>query len=102
MPLTPLRKRLNFGFGVAVLAFAAVLLWPLVSRPLELRAFCADLRAGLSHGAIRNLADQKGFKVSAQRDGAAHVYDLQSLGKFSCKLRLQGDALVTSRFGFTE
>jgi hypothetical protein len=102
MALSPLRKWLNTGFGVVMLVSVAALLWPLISRPFELRTFCAALQPGTSDKTVRTLAEPNGFSVSAQNNGVVHVYDHQSLGKFSCTLRMQGNVLTASSFGFTE
>ena len=102
MALTPVRKWLNAFFGVLLLAFLGSLLWPLLSRPFALRSFCGELQSGISIGAVRGLADQHGFKVSSSNDGTVHVYDYQSLGKFSCTLRMQGDKVVDAGFEFAD
>lgn len=98
MALTPLRKQLNIGFGLLLLGAFGVALWPLIARPFELRAFCADLRPGTLEGVIRNLAAERGFRVSPLAGGEMQVYDFQSLGKFSCALRLDRGALVGAGF----
>lgn len=98
MALTPLRKKLNLACGLILLAGGAFALWPLVSGPLEMRAFCRELVPGSSEAAIRSLAAAKGFQVSPTTAEQAHVYDFRSLGKFSCTLQLKGGALLSATF----
>jgi hypothetical protein len=102
MALSPIRKWLNIGFGCLLVLFVGALVWPLLYRPFELHTFCAGLASGASEQTIRRLADQHGFKVSAADPSIAHVYDLQSLGKFSCALQMQGGALTTASFRFAD
>lgn len=54
MALTPLRKKLNIAFGLLLLGVLGLVLWPLLGRPLELKAFCGELRAGDATIAIRD------------------------------------------------
>lgn len=98
MALTPLRKKLNLGFGLILLAAGAFALWPLVFRPLEMRTFCHELVPGSSEATIRSLAAEKGFRVSPTAGDRAHVYDYGSLGKFSCTLQLSGGSLSATTF----
>lgn len=98
MALTPLRKKLNIGFGLLLLGAFSIALWPLITRPFELRAFCADLRPATTEGIIRNLAAERGFQVSPRVGNEMQIYDFQSLGKFSCVLRLDREGLVSAEF----
>ena len=98
MVLSPLRKKLNIAVGLLFLGGVGIALWPLVSRPLELRAFCSELRPGSPLAAISGLAAEHGFKVSPESIAGAHVYDYQSFGKFSCALSLRGGSLVNASF----
>jgi hypothetical protein len=102
MALSPFRKRINIAFGLVLIVFFGALLWPLVSRPFELRSFCSGLQPGMSFSAIRKLADQHGFQMSVPEADVAHIYDFQSLGKFSCSLRMQGGELIQSSFTFVD
>lgn len=100
MALTPIRKWLNITFGLILLAFVGVLLWPLISRPFALKAFCAELQPETPMGTVQDSASQRGFKVTAARNSVAHIYDHQSLGKFSCTLRFREDKLSGASFVF--
>ena len=100
MALSPLRRRLNAGFGLLVLASALWLLWPLAWRPVALWAFCTNLTVGSLDDTMRTRAGDEGFKVSPLVGGVAHVYDLASLGKFSCTVRVQGGRLRSASFAY--
>ncbi|MEW6163951.1 MAG: hypothetical protein AB1642_02695 [Pseudomonadota bacterium] len=102
MALSPLRKWLNAAFGLVLLVLIGISLWSLLGRPFELRAFCTGLQPGISYSTLRDLAELRGFRVSPQSEGVAHVYDYQSLGKFTCTLRMHGDRLAESSFAFSD
>jgi len=100
MALSPTRKWLNISFGLIVLAFVGVLLWPLITRPFALKAFCDELQPEMPIGHIPERASQLGFKVASPHNSVAHVYDHRSLGKFSCTIRIRQDKVLTSSFSF--
>ena len=89
MPLSPLRKKLNLAFGLMLLGVVATLVWPLVSRPFVLRAFCNGIEPDSPLATLHSRVLEHGFKVSPESNGEMHVYDLESLGKFSCTLSLR-------------
>lgn len=100
MALSPIRKWLNITFGLILLAFIGALLWPLVSRPFVLKAFCDELQPGVAFSDAQGRASQHGFKVTPPHDNTAQVYDLQSLGKFHCTLSLRGNTISGLSFTF--
>ena len=102
MALTPLRKKLNIAVGLLFLGAIGFVLWPLLTRPLHLMSFCGDLRPGMADAEIRRLASEQGFHVSPLADAGAHVYDLQSLGRFNCALRIQAGALTSASFALSD
>lgn len=78
------------------------LLWPLVDRSFVLGAFYNDQRPGISVQAVRSLADQHGFQVASPSKDIVHVFDFQSLGKFSCTLRMQCAKMTEASFVFAD
>jgi hypothetical protein len=98
MPLSPLRKKLNLAFGLMLLGVVAMVVWPLVSRPFVLRAFCNGIEPDSPLAALHSRALEHGFKVSPESNGVMHVYDLESLGKFSCTLSLRNGRVQGATF----
>lgn len=102
MNRSPRRKYLALIFGAALATALGAVLWPFITGPGEMQEYCASLGAGTSPVAIREQATQRGYRMSALREGSAFVYDSAAFGRFTCSLNFGPQGLVSAAYSFND
>lgn len=102
MPLSVRRKTLALIFGALLVSALGAVLWPFITGPGEMQEFCTALRTGTSPADIRQQATQRGYRMSALREGSAFVYDSAAFGRFTCSLSFGPQGLVSAVYAFND
>lgn len=82
--LSSARKILNILAGTLFLAFFAFAFWPILTAPVRMWLYCANVAEGENLSIAVDIAKDNGFQVAEAGSNRLRIYDLSSLGRVGC------------------
>lgn len=98
MSLSPTRKRLNSLLGLLILGAIGYVIWPFIVGPNQMQGFCRELSPGQTYDQVKAQVSKRGYRISAQSEGGAFVYDDRSMARFNCNLRFGNAGLESAEY----